>query len=94
MEKIIASLKAGDVTTAADEYAWQVNNVLEWYSMYFSPEVIDQQNDMFWGASNRDNLYWGTGRNFTPANVEDATRGLMAKYDAEKPDLTSEIAPA
>ena len=92
MQEIVTCLKAGDVVTAADEYAWQVNNVLEWYSMYFSPEVIAQQNDMFWGKDNQDNLYWGTGRNFTPANVETATRGLMEKYDATAPDLTAEIA--
>lgn len=92
MNEIVKSLKAGDVVTAADEYAWQVNNVLEWYSMYFSPEVITIQNDMFWGKDNQDNLFWGTGKNFTPANVEAATRGLMEKYEVENPDLTKEIA--
>jgi len=92
METIIDCLKAGDVVKAADEYAWQVNNILEWYSMYFSPEVIAQQNDMFWGKDNQDNLYWGTGRNFTPANVEAATRGLMEKYDAPGSDFSAEIA--
>ena len=92
MEQIITSLKSGDVVTAADEYAWQVNNILEWYNMYFSPEVMAQFNDMFWGKENADNLYWGTGRNFTPANVEAATRGLMEKYEATDADLTPEIA--
>ncbi len=91
MKEIIACLEAGDVNTAADEYAWQVNNVLEWYTMYFSPEVIATQNDMFWGKDNQDNLYWGTGRNFTPADVESATRGLMDKYDTTGSDFTSEI---
>lgn len=92
MQEIITCLKAGDVVKAADEYAWQVNNVLEWYSMYFSPEVIDQQNDMFWGKDNQDNLYWGTGRNFTPADVEDATRALMDKYEVVNGDFKAEIA--
>lgn len=92
MRNIVTCLKAGDVVKAADEYAWQVNNVLEWYNMYFSPEVSAQFNDMFWGKDNQDNLFWGTGRNFTPANVEAATRGLMDKYEATKPDLTAEIA--
>lgn len=92
MQKIITSLKSGDVVTAADEYAWQVNNVLEWYSMYFSPEVIDQQNDMFWSKDNQDNLFWGTDRNFTPANVEAATRALMEKYEVVGGDFTAEIA--
>jgi len=92
MQNIVASLKTGDVITAADEYAWQVNNVLEWYSMYFSPEVIAQLDDMFWGKDNQDNLYWGTGRNFTPADVEAATRGLMDKYEVVNGDFTAEIA--
>ncbi|HWQ78631.1 MAG TPA: M28 family peptidase [Anaerovoracaceae bacterium] len=92
MQKIVDLLKAGDVVAATDEYAWQVNNVLEWYSMYFSPEVTAQFNDMFWGEDNKDNLFWGTGRNFTPANVEEATRGLIEKYEAENPDLSNEIA--
>ena len=30
---IIACLETGDVATAVDEYAWTVNNVLEWYAM-------------------------------------------------------------
>ncbi|MBR0598914.1 M28 family peptidase [Sinanaerobacter chloroacetimidivorans] len=92
MQEIVKCLKAGDVVTAADEYAWQVNNILEWYSMYFSPEVINIQNDMFWGKNNQNNLFWGTNKNFTPADVEAATRGLMEKYEAEKPDVTAEIA--
>jgi Iap family predicted aminopeptidase len=92
MQIILTCLKAGDVVSAVDNYAWQVNNILEWYNMYFSPEVMAQFNDMFWGKGNADNLYWGTGRNFTPANVEAATRGLMEKYDATNPDLTPEIA--
>jgi fructose-specific component phosphotransferase system IIB-like protein len=92
MQNIVTCLKAGDVVKAADEYAWQVNNVLEWYNMYFSPEVSAQFNEMFWGKDNQDNLFWGTGRNFTPANVEAATRGLMDKYETAKPDLTAEIA--
>jgi hypothetical protein len=92
MQETIKCLKAGDVVKAADEYAWQINNVLEWYNMYFSPEVIAQFNDMFWGKDNQDNLYWGTGRNFTPANVEAATRGLMEKYEAVNGDFTAEIA--
>lgn len=92
LQETIKCLKAGDVVKAADEYAWQINNVLEWYNMYFSPEVIAQFNDMFWGKDNQDNLYWGTGRNFTPANVEAATRGLMEKYEAVDGDFTAEIA--
>lgn len=49
---IIACLETGDVAAAVDEYAWTVNNVLEWYAMYFSPEVIVVQDDMLWGEGN------------------------------------------
>lgn len=92
IQKTVACLKDGDVVTAADEFAWQINNVLEWYNMYFSPEVIAQFNDMFWSKENQNNLYWGTGKNFTPADVEAATRSLMEKYEAENGDFTAEIA--
>ncbi|MEG1929995.1 MAG: M28 family peptidase, partial [Anaerovorax sp.] len=84
-------LNKGDVVKAADDYAWMVNNVLEWYAMYFSPEVIAIQNDMLYGEKNKDNLFWGTHKMFTPANVEEATRMVMANYDTDKPDLTKAI---
>jgi hypothetical protein len=91
IDKTVNQLEKGNVKKAVDDYAWQINNVLEWYSMYFSPEVIKIQNDMFWGKGNQDNLYWGTGRNFEPANVEAATRDIKANYDAKNPDLSKDI---
>ena len=75
-----------------DEYAWTVNNVLEWYAMYFSPEVIAVQDDMNWGADNQDNLYWGTDINFDKADVDAATRSLYVRYDDKGGDFTEEIA--
>ena len=90
--EIISLLEAGDVQTAVDEYAWSVNNVLEWYAMYFSPEVIDVQDAMFWGEANQGNLYWGTGRTFVKADVEEATRSLMLRYDEQGGDFSAEIA--
>ena len=90
-QQVIDCLEEGDVVTAADEYAWQINNVLEWYAMYFSPETIDVQDNMFWGEDNQDNLYWGTGRTFVKADVEDATRSLMARYEEVDGDFTEEI---
>lgn len=91
-QQIISLLEAGDVQTAVDEYAWTVNNVLEWYAMYFSPEVIAIQDDMMWGEDNADNLYWGTDKGFTKADVDAATRGLFLKYDEDNADFTEEIA--
>ena len=75
-----------------DEYAWTVNNVLEWYAMYFSPEVIAVQDDMLWGEGNRDNLYWGTGIGFAKADVDAATRSIFARYNETGGDFSSEIA--
>ena len=91
-QDIIDCLKTGDVATAVDEYAWTVNNVLEWYAMYFSPEVIAIQDDMLWGEGNLDNLYWGTDIGFTKADVDAATRSLYVRYDEENGDFSEEIA--
>lgn len=91
-QDVIALLEAGKVQQAVDEKAWQLNNVLEWYAMYFSPEVIDVQDDMLWGADNQDNLYWGTGKSFVKADVESATRSLMQRYEEEGGDFSQEIA--
>lgn len=89
---IIACLEQGDVVTAVDEYAWTVNNVLEWYAMYFSPEVIAIQDDMLWGEDNQDNLYWGSNIGFTKADVDAATRSIFARYDEVGGDFSEEIA--
>ena len=89
---IIACLETGDVATAVDEYAWTVNNVLEWYAMYFSPEVIAIQDDMLWGEGNQDNLYWGTDIGFTKADVDAATRSIFVRYEEEDGDFSQEIA--
>lgn len=91
-ENIISCLEEGQVATAVDEYAWTVNNVLEWYAMYFSPEVIAIQDDMLWGESNADNLYWGTGKSFVKADVDQATRSLYTRYEEEGGDFSQEIA--
>ena len=91
-ETIIELLEQGEVSQAVDEYVWMVNNVLEWYAMYFSPEVIDIQDDMMWGKDNADNLYWGTNKSFVKAQVEDATRSLMLRYDEAGGDFSEEIA--
>ena len=90
-EDIIECLKKGNVATALDEYAWTLNNVLTWYTMNFSEEVIKIQDDMFWGESNKDNLYWGTDIGFTKAEVDDVVRSLMKRYEEVNGDFTEEI---
>lgn len=87
INEILPLLEAGDVVTAADEYAWAVNNVLEWYHMYFSPEVTQHTTDYFYPEYNEGNLFWGTDKMFIMAEVEEATRLLMDNYEAETPDL-------
>ena len=84
-------LEDDDVAAACDETAWQINGVSEWYSMYFSKEVTDQFYDMYYSDSNKDNQFWGTGKQFVWADVEDATRGIIAKYDEKNPDVSKEI---
>ena len=91
-EDIIECLKNGEVSKAVDEYAWSLNNVLAWYAMYFSEEVIKIQDDMFWGESNKDNLYWGTDIGFTKAEVDDVVRSLMKRYEEIDGDFSQEIA--
>lgn len=91
MEAIIAALSEGDVVTATDEYAWAVNNVFEWYEMYFSPEVMEIHYDMFYGEDNQDNLFWGTNKAFVPADVSEATRSLFLRYEETDGDFSKEI---
>ena len=90
-QAIIELLEQGEVAQAVDEYVWMVNNVLEWYAMFFSPEVIAVQDDMMWGEGNADNLYWGTGKGFVKAEVEQATRSLTARYEETGGDFAKEI---
>jgi Iap family predicted aminopeptidase/LysM repeat protein len=92
MNAIVSLLAEGEVQTAADEYAWKVNNIDEWYNMYFSPEVMDIFEDMMYGADNADNLFWGTGKAYVPADVESATRALMERYEDSGGDFGDEIA--
>jgi Iap family predicted aminopeptidase len=91
MNEVVALLSEGKVSEAADEYAWQINNVDEWYNMYFSEPVMDIFDDMMYGTGNKDNLFWGTGKAYAPAEVEAATRSLMARYDDESGDFADEI---
>ena len=91
-EAVIECLQRGDPATAVDDYALTVNNVLERYAMYFSPEVIAVQDHMVWGAENQDNLYWGTDINFKKADVDAATRSLYRRYHDAGGDFSEEIA--
>lgn len=91
MQAIVSLLREGDVVTAVDEYVWAVNNVLEWYNLFFSPETTGLVTAMFFDEANQDNQFWGTGKMFPLANVEKATRSLMAKYEEPGADFSAEI---
>ena len=91
MNEVVNSLENDDFDNAFNA-ALSINNYLEYYAMNFSPEVIAIETDMFWGKANQNNLYWGTGRNYTKAYVNDASRGLMEKAEVEDADFTKEIA--
>jgi Iap family predicted aminopeptidase len=92
INETVAYLNEGDVVSAVDESAWQINGVNEWYVMYFSKEVTDYSREMFIGDYNADNLFWGAGRQFGWAMVDDAVRGITAKYEEEAADFSTEIA--
>jgi len=92
INQTVAFLEDGDVVSAVDETAWQINGVNEWYAMFFSPEVTDQFYDMFYSVNNEDNQFWGTKKQFVWANVEEATRSITDKYEETNPDLSKEIA--
>ena len=78
MDTIICLLEEGDINTAVDKYVWTVNNVIEWYSWYFSPEVLAIQDECLWGDDEK--MYWGTDTSFVKADVYDASVGLFNKY--------------
>ncbi len=92
MKTIITELKAGNINKVVDEYAWTINNVIEWYNYSFSPEVTKPLNDYYYPEYNKGNLFWGTGKMFTMADVSEATRSLYLKYDTTGSDFSSEIA--
>lgn len=92
MNTIITELKAGNINVVVDEYAWALNNVLEWYNNSFSPEVTKHLTDYYYPEYNKGNLFWGTGKMFIMADVSEATRSLYLKYDTTGSDFSDEIA--
>ncbi len=92
MEECIEHLEDGDVQYAVDEVVWQINNVEEWYVLFFSPEVVKIGYDMFYSPDNKHNLFWGTNKEYLAADVEEATRSLLNRYDDVGGDFSKEIA--
>lgn len=99
LNDVIALLEKGDVVGAVDgtktanyeDGIWGINNVQGWYTKFFSKEVVDEIRASLDGT-NGANMYWGTGRMFPYAEVDDVIISLVSKYDAKKPDVSSELA--
>ncbi|HZK01350.1 MAG TPA: M28 family peptidase [Anaerovoracaceae bacterium] len=91
MEECVSYLEEGDVQYVVDEVIWQINNVEEWYVLFFSPEVVKIGHDMFYSPDNKHNLFWGSNKEYLPADVEAATRSLLARYDEVDGDYSKEI---
>ena len=88
LDEAIAALEKGDVAEAYDEYLWAID--WAWYDMYFDKETTSyMKNQLF---ENREGT-WGDGLiEFPHADTWDVVQSLGEKYEAEAPDVTSEIA--
>lgn len=88
LDEAIAALEKGDVAEAYDEYLSAID--WAWYDMYFDKETTSyMKNQLF---ENRQGT-WGDGLiEFPHADTWDVVQSLGEKYEAENPDVTSEIA--
>lgn len=88
LDATIAALEAGNVAEAYDEYLWAID--WAWYDMCFDEETTNyMENQLF---ANRE-ATWGDGLiEFPHADTWDICQSLGEKYDAENPDVSSEIA--
>lgn len=84
----IESLKAGDVVTALDEHVIGIDN--NWYAYAFDEEVFNYFTNYVIDQP-ADRLMWGAGRVMGHENLFDVVQSLLGKYEAEKPEVTSEI---
>jgi len=88
IDATIAALEKGNVAEAYDEYLWAID--WAWYEMIFDEETTNyMENQLF---ENREGT-WGEGMiQFPHADTFDIVQSLGEKYDAENPDVSSEIA--
>lgn len=87
IDKTIAALEKGNVQEAYDEYLWAID--WAWYDMFFDQETCDyMENQLF---ENRAGT-WGDGLiKYPHCDIDDVVISLGEKYDAENPDVSSEI---
>ena len=86
----VAYLKNGDVASAVDNTAWEINGVMEWYAMYFDKATVEHLMGTYRGKY--ASLNWAEGKVYEFADVGDATRSITARYDETGGDFTKEIA--
>jgi hypothetical protein len=89
IDETMGYLEKGDVATAADETAWQINGVSEWYAMAFDRATTERGNGTYQGKYASQN--WATDKVYEFADVEDATRSLIARYDEKNGKFDEEI---
>jgi Iap family predicted aminopeptidase len=89
IDETIGYLKDGDAASAADETAWAINGAVEWYAMAFDEATVAYMQGTYEGKYGSQN--WATGKTYTFADVEKATRSLVARYEEENGDFAEEI---
>jgi len=90
IDETVGYLEAGDVVSAADETGWAINGGGEWYAMNFSEETAAHGDGAYLGVY--ASLNWGTDKTYEFADVSDASRSLMERYEEEGGDYAGEIA--
>ena len=89
IDETIASLEEGDVAAAADETAWMINGMMEWYAMSFDAATYEHMTGLYTGEYGSQN--WGAGKVYEYADVEAATRSLVKRYEEEGGNFAREI---
>lgn len=88
IDATIAALEKGNVAEAYDEYLWAID--WAWYEMIFDEETTNyMENQLF---ENREGTWGEDMIQFPHADTFDIVQSLGEKYDAENPDVSSEIA--
>ena len=88
IDATIAALEKGNVAEAYDEYLWAID--WAWYEMCFDEETTNyMENQLF---ENREGTWGEDMIQFPHADTFDIVQSLGEKYDAENPDVSSEIA--
>ncbi|MDR0917080.1 MAG: M28 family peptidase [Oscillospiraceae bacterium] len=90
IRETVAYLEAGDVQSAVDETAWQINGIAEWYAMFFDEATVAHIRGAY--AGEFAPLNWAQGKTFTLADVQAATRLITAAYDETNGDFSTAIA--